>query len=474
MIKTKIVATVGPACADAGTIDAMIESGVDVFRLNFSHGDTDQHKNFLQLLNSVSSRRLRLTAVMGDLCGPKIRTASVVPADLLLKAGDEIAIVSGTEKAGTRQFSTNYQYFVQDILVGQRVFIDDGQIELNVIGKDKERLLCRVVVGGHLSSQKGINLPDTEITIPSITDNDWRWVDWAIANDLDFLALSFVRTADEINQLKQHIREAGSSIKVVAKIEKPQALSHLEQIIQASDAVLVARGDLGVEMDVAEVPLIQKKITHLCRRFGKPVIVATQMLQSMINNPAATRAEVSDVANAIMDTTDAVMLSGETAIGKYPLQAVKTICRIAAVTEAYLEQQSWIRPKAATVEELAWTAAIARSVAQIADDIDVKLVVVWSQTGSSATLLSKARIDTPVVALSCDRKICRQMSLHYGVIPFCLPLPQNVTQFTKVVEKLVVDYGLAKPGDKLILVAGEPVVSEGTKNVVMAHIISAH
>jgi len=474
MIKTKIIATLGPSCAEAEILDAMIDNGVDVFRLNFSHGTLDQHDKLLETLNAARSRHHQMTAVLGDLCGPKIRTGRIEPEGQILYAGDKVSIVPGNQVGMAHRFGTNYEHFNHDVEIGHRVFLDDGQITLNVVGRDGEDLVCEVVDGGTLSSRKGINLPDTRIRIPSITEFDWQCVDWAIKRNLDFLALSFVRSADEINQLKEYIRKAGADIKVVAKIETPQALAHLEPIVNASDAVLVARGDLGVEMDLAEVPLIQKRITKMCRDCGKPVIVATQMLQSMIENPTATRAEVSDVANAIMDYTDAVLLSGETAIGKYPVKAAQTIERIARVTEAYLDKQyTIVHPKSTTTEALAITAAMARSVGQLVEDIDAKLVAVWSQSGSSARFLSKARIDVSILALSSDERSCRQMCLHYGVIPCCRPIPEDIRQFTSLVDKLIVENKWAQPGDRIILVAGQPLGAPGTTNSIHVHNINA-
>ena len=474
MIKTKIIATLGPSCAEAGILDAMIDNGVDVFRLNFSHGTLDQHDKLLETLNAARSRHHQMTAVLGDLCGPKIRTGRIEPEGQILYAGDKVSIVPGNQVGTAHRFGTNYEHFNQDVEIGHRVFLDDGQITLNVVGRDGEDLVCEVVDGGTLSSRKGINLPDTRIRIPSITEFDWQCVDWAIKRNLDFLALSFVRSADEINQLKEYIRKAVADIKVVAKIETPQALAHLEPIVNASDAVLVARGDLGVEMDLAEVPLIQKRITKMCRDCGKPVIVATQMLQSMIQSPTATRAEVSDVANAIMDFTDAVMLSGETAVGKYPVKAAQTIERIARVTEAYLDKQyTIVHPKSTTTEALALTAAMARSVGQLVEDIDAKLVAVWSQSGSSARFLSKARIDVPILALSSDERSCRQMCLHYGVIPCCRPIPEDIRQLTSLVDKLIVENKWAQPGDRIILVASQPLGAPGTTNSIHVHNINA-
>jgi pyruvate kinase len=473
MIKTKIIATLGPSSSEAGIIEAMIDNGVDVFRLNFSHGTLDEHDKLLETVNASRTGRRQMTAVLGDLCGPKIRTGRIEPEGQMLKAGDKVSITTGNQAGTAYNFGTNYEYFNQDVQIGHRVFIDDGQITLNVVGRNGEDLLCEVIDGGSLYSHKGINLPDTMIRKPSITEFDWECVDWAIKRDLDFLALSFVRSADEINQLKEHIRSTAADIKVMAKIETPQALAHLEPIVDASDAVLVARGDLGVEMDLAEVPLIQKRITKMCRDYGKPVIVATQMLQSMIENPTATRAEVSDVANAIMDFTDAVMLSGETAVGKYPIKAVQTIERIATVTEAYLDEQYTIHQRSMTTGQLALTAAIARGVAQLVEDIDVKLVAVWSQSGSSARLLSKARIDVPILALSSDEKSCRQMCLHYGVIPCCRPVPEDVERFTSLVDKLVIENKWVNAGDRIVLVAGQPLSAAGTTNSIHVHNINA-
>ena len=474
MIKTKIIATLGPSCAEAEILDAMIDNGVDVFRLNFSHGTLDQHDKLLETLNAARSRHHQMTAVLGDLCGPKIRTGRIEPEGQILYAGDKVSIVPGNQVGTAHRFGTNYEHFNQDVEIGHRVFLDDGQITLSVVGRDGEDLVCEVVDGGTLSSRKGVNLPDTRIRIPSITEFDWQCVDWAIKRNLDFLALSFVRSADEINQLKEYIRKAVADIKVVAKIETPQALAHLEPIVNASDAVLVARGDLGVEMDLAEVPLIQKRITKMCRDCGKPVIVATQMLQSMIQSPTATRAEVSDVANAIMDFTDAVMLSGETAVGKYPVKAAQTIERIARVTEAYLDKQyTIVHPQSTTTEALVLTAAMARSVGQLVEDIDAKLVAVWSQSGSSARFLSKARIDVPILALSSDERSCRQMCLHYGVIPCCRPIPEDIRQLTSLVDKLIVENKWAQPGDRIILVASQPLGAPGTTNSINVHNINA-
>jgi pyruvate kinase len=389
----------------------------------------------------------------------------------MLNVGDEVIITDSPEDTAPCRFSTNYDSFIADVVAGDRVFIDDGIIEMTVVSKDLHSLACTVTSPGPLFSHKGINLPDSDVSSPAITERDWQCVDWAIKHQLDFLALSFVRSPEELHELKDYLAKAGSDIKVIAKIEKPQAVKKLEPIIDAADIVLVARGDLGVEMDLAEVPLIQKRITHLCRHFGKPVVVATQMLQSMINAPSPTRAEVSDVANAIMDFTDAVMLSGETAVGHYPIQAAKTIRRIAKITESFLDASVDIRPVIATSHELAITAAIARSVAQIIEDIDAGLVAVWSQTGQAARLLSKARIDVPILAVSSDHRACAQMSLHYGVIPRCRPMPKDIHEFTKTVDNIILERKWLDKGTNIVVVAGTPIGTAGSTNTVMVHAV---
>jgi pyruvate kinase len=472
MIKTKIISTLGPACSRPENIKAMIDNGVDIFRLNFSHGTTDQHESILSAFLEARSQHHHTTAIIGDLCGPKIRVSQLENEGRILNSDEEVIIEPGIETGTENHFGTNYEQFTGDVNVGDRIFIDDGQIELVITDQLENKTTCKVIIGGPLFSRKGINLPDSTISTPSITEYDFKCAKWAVKNNLDFLALSFVRSADDIKSLKNYLLNEKSDIKVISKIEKPQALDELENIIKASDAVLVARGDLGVEMDLAQVPIIQKRITNLCRLLGKPVIVATQMLQSMIENPNPTRAEVSDVANAIMDFTDAVMLSGETAVGKYPLQAAKTIQRIAAVTENYIEQTHITHIKTTTPDDLIQTAAMARSVAQIIEDTDIKLVAAWSQTGSTARLLSKNRIDVPILVFSSSERACFHMCLHYGVIPRCKPRPENIEEFTKLAQKTILESKWANPSDKIIIVSGEQLGAAGTTNSILIHTLT--
>ncbi len=472
MIKTKIVATLGPGCSKTDTIKTMVDSGVDVFRLNFSHGTPAEHAERLEKVNVVRAHHQHTIAVMGDLCGPKIRLGDIEPPAQQVEPDSQVIIYTGGDQPHPGFLPTGYEHFASDVKVGDRVLIDDGQIVLRAVEQSKNQITCRVVVGGIIQSRKGINLPDSVVRADSITPNDWQYVDWAIQNNLDFLALSFVRSADEIHRLKDYISKAGSDIKLIAKIETVAAIQNLDDIVNACDIILIARGDLGVEMDLAEVPLLQKRITSMCRRRGKPVIVATQMLQSMIDNPSPTRAEVSDVANAIMDFADAVMLSGETAVGKYPVEAAQTIRRIAQYTEAYLDESDAVYPKIDTTADLLQTAAMVHSVAQITEDIDAKLVALWSQSGSTARLLSKARIDVPILAFSSDERICRQMCLHYGVIPRCRPVPSDTERFTSLVDNLILERRWAQQGDIIVLVAGRPIGTAGKTNAIMLHTVS--
>jgi pyruvate kinase len=302
--------------------------------------------------------------------------------------------------------------------------------------------------------------------------SDWQWVDWAVENELDYLALSFVQQAEEVLRLKQALSEKGSPIKVVSKIEKPRAVENLQSIIQASDAVLVARGDLGVEMPAAEVPLIQKKITSLCRRFGKPVIVATQVLQSMIEHPSPTRAEVSDIANAVMDYADAVMLSGETAVGKYPLQAVQVIRQVCGKTEAYMESANLPRPPIETDPSLHDLSVLARTVAQMVDEIDCALVVVGTRTGTTARLLSKARIDVPILSFCPDPRMNRQIGMHYGVISVLCPMMGDLREFAGFAESVILDYSWAKEGQQIVVLPGRDLLPKHNSHAVILHTLS--
>ncbi len=460
--KTGVVATVGPACSDVKLLEDMIQAGVSTFRLNFSHGTPEEHKQRLDLIQRARQAFHHEIAVMGDLCGPKLRIGTITPDGQEIKPGDEVTITSDPKAGTCTRFGTNYPAFVQDVQVGHRVLIDDGLLALKVVSKTGDEDRCRVEIGGAVNSRKGINLPDSKLSIPAITDKDWQWAEWAVQNQLDYLALSFVQTADEVCRLKEFLASKNSRIRVAAKIEKPQAVDNLESIIQAADAALVARGDLGVEMDIAQVPLVQKQITEMCRRLGKPVIVATQVMQSMIQNASPTRAEASDVANAVMEYTDAIMLSGETAVGKYPLRAVEAVSHICRTVEAWQDKQNLSRPMIETESGLTELAATTRAVAQMLDHVQVAGVTVWTKDGQSARLLSKARVDVPVLTICPDLLTSRQISLHYGLVCICRPQPKDTQAFIEMVSKLILDNQWARPGDRILFALPQELLNPST------------
>jgi pyruvate kinase len=479
MIRTKIVATMGPACQDVDTLHSLFQAGVDVCRLNFSHGDLAGHLLMLRNIREAAARWDQPIAVLGDLGGPKIRLAKISDVDGLggmpIQTGDELIIQRASIVGQKGRVSSIYSQLVDDVMIGHRIFIEDGQLRFICTEKNISELRCNCTVGGILKSSKGINLPDSSVNVPSITDRDWECVDWAIENDLDYLALSFVRSAEDLELLREHLRNKESDIHLIAKIEKAEALAHIEGIVEASDGLMIARGDLGVEMDVAQVPIIQKDLIRRCQTSGKPVIVATQMLQSMIEQATPTRAEVSDVANAIFDGTDAVMLSGETSVGKFPLGSVHMMAHVADVTEDYLISSKSATPVTlSSSATLRFSAAIARGVGQIVNDLKVKLVVIWSQTGATARIFSKSRFPVPLVALSSDHRALRRMSLHFGVIPHEMEPPRTMQDLVDGVDLLVRERKFAVPGDRIVIVTGAALGTPGTLNGIVLHTLGEH
>jgi len=475
MIRTKIVATMGPACSDPEVAYRLFEAGTDVCRLNFSHGSLDDHMLVLRNIREAAARFRHPIAVLGDLCGPKIRLGKVADVDgtggMPIKVGDELIIQRQPIEGANGRVSSIYPHFVDDVQVGDRILIEDGLLRFVCTGKTYNEVHCACTVGGVLKSSKGINLHNTVVNIPSITDRDWECADWAIENQLDYLALSFVRRADELHLLREHLRNRVSDIHLIAKIEKAEAMQHIEAILDASDGLMIARGDLGVEMDVAQVPIIQKELIRRAQVSGKPVIVATQMLQSMIEQASPTRAEVSDVANAIFDGTDAVMLSGETSVGKFPVGAVHTMAHVAEVTEDYLIRGGERRAAGVKTKMMQFSAAVAHGVWQIVQDLNVKLVVVWSQTGATARIFSKNRFAVPIIALSTDHRALRQMALHFGVVPQEMSRPETIDELIEGVDRLVQEQGYAITGERVVIVSGSSLGTPGTLNGFIIHTV---
>ncbi len=469
--KTSIVSTLGPASNSLDTIRELLAAGVSTFRLNFSHGSFAEHLSVLQHINTARAELPYAISVMGDLCGPKIRISTIEPGTVLVEES-ELTISVGDEVGNAEHFTTSFVDLVEDIQVGHRILIDDGQLALRVIDKTPDRLKCKVLVGGALSSRKGMNLPDTDLSMPPITEKDWQCVDWAIEHKLDYLSLSFVQRSKEIQTLKEYVQKKGSPIKIIAKIEKPQAVDNIESILYAADAIMVARGDLGVEMDLAQVPLVQKKITALCRRFAKPVIVATQVLQSMIENASPTRAEATDISNAVTECADAVMLSGETAVGKHPVSAVKTLAHICKSTEVYIEELNELRPRMDRATETAHAEVIARAVAHMLDEVEAEMVVIWADNELLCRLLSKARIDDPVLALCPDPVTTQQLSLYYGVVSVHHQPVSSYEQWVAAVEQIVLENKWADKGEELLLLPPLSVLSENTAGAIIMHTIA--
>ena len=480
---TKIIATVGPSCASVPLLSHLIDEGVRVFRINFSHGSFDDFARSLDCIREAAQQTSVAVAALGDLSGPKIRVGKVVPRGVELEVGQTVRFQQSPVVAGQDPdseelcFSTTYPSFITDAQPGQRLLINDGAVRMLVVRKEgndgDEQLVCNVTIGGLVTSSKGINLPDTAISAPSLTDHDWRCTDWAIEQKIDYLALSFVRRAYDVSQLKKRLNDAvdgdlTAAIPVIAKIEKPQALDDLDAIIQAADGLMVARGDLGVEIDLATVPGIQKRILRMARDYGKPVIVATQMLQSMIESPSPTRAEVGDVANAIYEGASAVMLSGETAVGQYPIQSVQMMTRIAKATQDDLATLiARDRPPRKLQESHYRTAALAHGVSVVVRDLDAKFMGVWSQRGGGARYLSQNRPNIPIIAASCDPAVLRRMNLLYGVIPVQMDCPDSIEDFANKMDQLILDRGWGNQGDELVLLAGEPIGVPGLTNTLL-------
>ncbi len=500
-ILASIVATIGPASDSPEVIRRLIEAGVCVFRFNFSHGDLPTHSKRLANVRKVAKEMGIEVACLGDLQGPKIRVG-IIPASIgkisasgggqvEVRAGEDIVFKAGIVEAFYRPsevkpdakpdvkgtapkepvkelvLPVTYQPLVSEVLPGHRVLINDGAIRLLAVDRDREKgeLRCRVRVGGVISSKKGINVPQSDLSASAITDQDLKCVAWAIENEIDFLALSFVRTADEVRDLKSRIESSRTPtgdpawIPIVSKIEMPQAVANLDAIIDASDAVMVARGDLGVEMDIAQVPIVQKRIVESCRRRGKPCIVATQMLETMIENSSPTRAEASDVANAIFDGADAVMLSAETATGKHPVLVVETMARIISAAETQLrESQTDYAPPNQYADAHRMTAALAHSAWIAAKETNATAVVCWSQYGGTARYLSKNAFHTQIVAYSSDAPTARRMALLRCVIPVCCEPPGkgNLSDWNIAVDQYLQSRGIAKRGDFVVIVAGRP------------------
>lgn len=446
-------------------IARLMGAGVDVFRLNYSHGDSSEKSRIIQSIRSVSNRVGRQAGILADLQGPKIRTGIMAGDAMVLTKGQDVTITTRDIIGEHGLIPTTYGCLPNDVRSGARILLDDGLMELKVVAVDDHSVLCHVITGGVLKNNKGINLPGSQVSESSLTAKDLRDLDSALEVGVDFVALSFVRSADDVDQLKRIIYSRGFDTPVIAKIEKPEALRNFKKILHSADAIMVARGDLGVEVKAEKVPFYQKKIIAACNEAGKPVITATQMLDSMVRNPRPTRAETSDVANAIIDGTDAVMLSAETAAGDYPVESVEIMSRIAR----YVEQtHTWPLKVGRKSSSPSISRAVAESACQAASSLNAKAIAVFTQTGSTATLISRFRPSIPIRAFTTTREIQSRLSLNWGVMPTGIAVMVELDEAIRAVENILLASGFHR-GDIIVVIMGMPIEARGSTNLMKIH-----
>jgi pyruvate kinase len=464
--RTKVVATLGPATSDPERLEALVTAGVDVFRLNFSHGERHEHLERVRMIRDVCSRVGGHVSILGDLQGPKIRVGKVPDGGIPVEEGETCELVSGVETASPPAIPVVYEHLADDVKPGDRILIDDGAIELTVLDVNGDRVRCTVLNGGVVKSRKGINLPGVAVSATSLTEKDKTDLGLAVEAGVDYVAQSFVRRTSDILHTKQELRSLGSEIPVVAKLERPEALEDLDGILTVSDAVMVARGDLGVEVAVEKVPSIQKHIIARANAFGVPVITATQMLESMITNPRPTRAEASDVANAVFDGTDAVMLSGETAVGAYPIAAVKSMVRIIREAEA---TPSLLHPPPPPGGPLNVAATVCKAAVQAASDLRARAIIAFTETGATARFVSRFRPQTPIVGLSPYDATRRRMALYWGVESAgTVQRRGHLHEMLDEGDERIIEAGYVQAGDLVVVLAGTP-GGVGATNRVIVH-----
>jgi pyruvate kinase len=467
--RTKIVATVGPACEEESTLAELVNHGVDIFRINAAHGTQADYARVLGKIEKVRQMTGFPVGVLLDLAGPKIRLGKLFNEEPLdVDVGTELFFVRGDQSTHRQELTSNYSKLLDELSVGERVMLADGTISMTVVDKQKDRVRCSVTVRGTIRSKQGINLPGTSLSVSSMRPEDVDNALWAARNHVDFISLSFVRTAQDVLSLKNLLASMDANALVIAKIEKREALEQLESIVDASDGVMVARGDLGVEIDVADTPVAQKRIIQVCREKLKPVIVATQMLESMHHNRRPTRAEASDVANAILDGADACMLSGETAIGEFPIIAVDTMNRIMLSTEEMLKQSPPESKPRFSGRVHPVTSAVTHNAANIAEAIDAKMVVVATRTGGTAWVKAKQRNYIPTLGVSDSDQTLRRMCLFWGIMPHKVQNLESPESLTEEITAWGIERGLLAPGDRVVYVTGTGLLNN-THNLLVVH-----
>ena len=468
MRRTKIVATIGPVSESAEMFDKLIAAGMDVARMNFSHGALEEHGARIARLREAAKRAGRPVAILQDLQGPKIRTGKLVDSQAVtLVAGQRFVITVNDEIGTVDRVSTTYQPLARDIKAGDQILISDGLLRMRVVAVEGDDVITEVTAGGVLRERQGINLPGVGVSAPSLTEKDIEDLEYGLSQNVDWIALSFVRRAANVEELRSRIQAAGKHTPIMAKIEKPEALDDLDNIIAAVDGVMVARGDLGVEIPAERVPVAQKRIIDICNKLGKPVITATQMLDSMIRNPQPTRAEASDVANAIIDGTDAVMLSGETAVGAYPIESVQMMARIAEVTEASgLPLQAHSTIPLALLDTVSLNSALAVAARAIVSDAPVKAIVAFTMSGASALRVARQRPTDMIFAMTPNEDVYNRLNLVWGITPILNPGIHDLTELTETVNRVLQERGFMQAGEAIVMIGGHPIMGEGKTDFV--------
>lgn len=467
MRRAKIVATIGPVSAPAEVLRRLISAGIDVARLNFSHGTLEEHAATIQTIRDAAEAMGKPVAILQDLQGPRIRVG-LLHDPVSVVAGDSVTLTTIADPGGA-EIPVTYAELPHDVRPGNRIMIDDGLIELRVEAVSPVTVKCRVVMGGIIKSHKGMNLPGVTVSAPTLSEKDRADLAFGVDHKVEYVALSFVRAPQDLTDARRVIKKLGSDIPLIAKIERPEAIERLEDIIAVADGIMIARGDLATETSPEAVPVMQKRIIDACNRAGVPVITATQMLESMTDHPRPTRAEASDVANAVFDGTDAVMLSAETAAGRYPVESVETMARIVEAAEAAEQTR---RVPLASKAPLAFPAAVCVAGAEAAVKTEAKVVVVFTESGTTARLISKQRPPVPIIAYTPHIPIMRRIALYWGVLPRATSVNQNTDELIIELERSLREEKLVTSGDRIVILLGAPVGTRGSTNLMKLHTIS--
>ncbi|MCF6745314.1 pyruvate kinase [Blastococcus sp. KM273128] len=462
--RAKIVCTLGPATSSAEQVTALVESGMDVARLNFSHGSHEDHAAAYHLVRKASDSTGRAVAILADLQGPKIRLGTFADGPVTWATGSQVCITVEDVEGTAERVSTTYKDLANDVRVGDRLLVDDGNLSLSVVRVDGPDVFCLVVEGGKVSNNKGLSLPGVAVSVPALSEKDERDLRFALHLGVDLIALSFVRSPADVSLVRDIMRQEDIHVPVIAKLEKPEAVRNLDAIVEAFDGIMVARGDLGVELALEQVPLVQKRAVQAARERNKPVIVATQMLESMIGNSRPTRAEASDVANAVLDGADAVMLSGETSVGQYPIGAVRTMDRIISAVES---DHLWV-PEVAR-RSRSRSGAIVRAARDIGESLDVKALATFTQTGETARRLAALHPRQPLLAFTVDARVRSLLALSWGVETFLVPAVEHTDDMVAQVDFSLLSIGRLEVGDRVVVVAGSPPNTVGSTNLIRVH-----